>query len=140
MSLRRSIPLLITSLFLLAASPASVKTIRVTKVYTPELFGLARLSVNAAGTGGTIKNSYATFIWRGQRKGLTITGEMWQVAGTPINDRDTPTGPEYPAGRIAFVMQLTRSQDEFQGKIFFRGHWRKYCGGQDRIPTRCMLK
>ena len=106
---------------------------KINVISAPELFGIGTLS------GYTISNSWVTFqMIDVSVKGNKISGNLVQTGGPTIYDRPTPNGKERPAGKIPFMMSIHNNQ--FQGWIMFRGHHRKFCGGQNAIPKKCLLQ
>lgn len=135
---------LLSLIFVLLTSPvgAAGLPLRATTAYAPELMGKAALRTAYTGTitfRGTLVNGWVSLAMRGTFSGGYATGIIWQTAGPTLMDRSCPTCAEYPMKTLRFQLQKS-GNGEFVGRIFFRGHWRKFCGAIGYVPSSCMLK
>lgn len=119
--------------------------IRVNRAYAPELNGYSNITfvaVDATHFKGTMVNDWVKLAFRGTINSTGYaTGTIWQTAGPTLMDRSCPTCADYPMKTIRFKLQMD-GHKEFRGAIYFRGHWRKFCGGYYSTPSNnnCLLR
>jgi hypothetical protein len=74
------------------------------------------------------------FVFSGHLEGETWRGWIWQVAGPHLENY----GP-YSCGSEMIICYVRENSPKWQGRMWFRGHERRFCGGVE-LPKVCMLK